>query len=94
MKFFTSKTKKEIESLKSEIESLKRGLRLNTEIRIGNLPNDYFYTALHLGWQDTRPKISTNDAIKLILDKLDLSLKQTPSVPERTVLESKPKAKK
>lgn len=91
MKWFNSKMKREIIDLKEDVEALKRELKRRTEMRIGDLPNYYPFC----GYQnDPRPSIKIIDYLNLIVDRMGLEAKQTPSIPSKIVIENKKKSRK
>ena len=91
MRLFQSKTKREIEELKAQVEALKRELKLRTEVRIGKIPSYYLF-----GWngEDPRPSIKIIDLLPMLMDNNGLELKETPEVRSKIVLEKKQKVSK
>ena len=91
MRLFQSKTKREIEELKAQVEALKRELKRRTEVRIGELPPYYLFC-----WndEDPRPSIKIIDLLPMLMDNNGLELKETPEVRSKIVLEKKQKVSK
>ncbi len=91
MRLFQSKTKREIEELKAQVEALKRELKRRTEVRIGELTPYYLFC-----WNDVdpRPSIKIIDLLPMLMDNNGLELKETPEVRSKIVLEKKQKVSK
>ena len=92
MKWFESKTQREVKELREEIAKLRDELRAQkyklterTEIRLGDWPR-YF----NFG-EDPRPMVPLNDVVLMLTERLKLEIKRTPGVAAKTVIERKPK---
>lgn len=86
--FKDNEARKEIEDLKHEIAVLRVEIAARTNIMVGDYPRHY---GLYL--EDPRPSITVAVAIKMLMDRMGLEIKQTPAIRSQTVIERKPKKK-
>lgn len=80
--------RKEIADLKREIAALRAEISSRTNIRIGDYPQHY---GTYI--EDPRPSIMVVEAIKMLMDRIGLEIKQTPTIISKIILERKPKKK-